>query len=49
LYVADANTGNFAVYTIPWNRQATAVNRPQQERMRLIFNGSARNLQIRGE
>ena len=49
VYVADANTGNFAVYALPWNRQATAVNRPQQAPMVLIFKGSARNLDIRGQ
>jgi hypothetical protein len=49
VYVADANTGNFAVYALPWNRQAMAVNRPQQAPMMLVFKGSARNLQIRGE
>jgi hypothetical protein len=49
VYVADANTGNFAVYAIPWNRQATAANRPQQAPMVLIFRGSARNLEIRGQ
>ena len=49
VYVADANTGNFAVYALPWNRQATASNRPQQAPMALIFKGSARNLEIRGQ
>jgi hypothetical protein len=49
VYVADANTGNFAVYALPWNRQATSVNRPQQAPMVRIFAGSARNLEIRGQ
>jgi hypothetical protein len=49
VYVADSTTGNFAVYTIPWNRQAAAANRPQQSAMKLVFKGSARNLEIRGQ
>ncbi|MHB0956514.1 MAG: hypothetical protein ACYC6N_02895 [Pirellulaceae bacterium] len=49
VYVADANSGNFAVYALPWNRQATASNRAQQAPMALIFKGSARNLEIRGQ
>jgi hypothetical protein len=49
VYVADANTGNFAVYALPWNRQANSTNRPQQAPMALIFKGSARNLEIRGQ
>lgn len=48
VYVADANTGNFAVYALPWNRQATATGRPQQAPMVLVFKGSARNLDVRG-
>jgi hypothetical protein len=47
VYVADASTGNFAVYALPWNRQVQAVNRPQTATMQLIFKGSARNLDIR--
>ncbi len=49
VYVADATTGNFAVYTIPWNRQAAAANRGQQSPMKLVFKGTARNLEIRGD
>jgi len=49
VYVADATTGNFAVYTIPWNRQAAAANRAQQSPMKLVFKGAARNLEIRGQ
>jgi hypothetical protein len=49
VYVADANTGNFAVYALPWNRQAVAANMPQQAPMALVFKGSARSLEIRGQ
>ncbi len=47
VYVADAATGNFVVYALPWNRQATAVNQPQQARMHVVFRGSARSPDIR--
>jgi hypothetical protein len=37
------------VYALPWNRQAVAANRAQQAPMVLVFKGSARNLEIRGQ
>lgn len=49
VYVADAHSGNFAVYAIPWNRQATATNQPQQGPMTCFFTGTARSLVIRGQ
>ncbi|MCU0961318.1 MAG: hypothetical protein MUF48_14570 [Pirellulaceae bacterium] len=49
VYVADANTGNFAIYAIPWNRQATVTNRPQELPMVVLLTGSARNREIRGQ
>lgn len=49
VYVADANSGNFAIYAIPWNRQATVTNRPQEAPMVVLLTGSARNLEIRGQ
>ena len=41
VYVADAHSGNFGVYAIPWNRQATATNQPQQGPMIRFFTGTA--------
>ncbi len=49
VYVADANTGNFAIYAIPWNRQATVTNRPQEAPMVVLLAGSARSVEIRGQ
>ena len=49
VYVADATSGNFAAYIIPWNRNATAANVGQAAPMKLVFKGSARNLEIRGQ
>lgn len=49
VYIADANSGNFAIYAIPWNRQATVTNRPQEAPMAVLLTGSARNVEIRGQ
>jgi hypothetical protein len=49
VYVADAQSGNFGVYAIPWNRQATATNQPQQGPMIRCFVGTARSLELRGQ
>lgn len=47
VYVADAHTGRFAAYSLPWNRNAAAVNQGQVAGMVLIGRGAARNLEIR--
>ncbi len=47
VYVADANTGIFAAYSIPWNRAMETANRPQAAPMVLVGTGKARNLEIR--
>ena len=47
IYVADANTGNFAAYGLMWDRTRARSNTPQQGRFVLIGKGAARDLQIR--
>lgn len=47
LYVVDATTGSFAVYGVPWSRQAEATGTPQGGNLVLLQQGRARNLQIR--
>ncbi len=47
VYVADATSGNFAAYALPFNRNAFNSNAPQIMPMRLIGKGSARNIELR--
>lgn len=47
VYVADANTGNFAAYGIPWNSNMENRNTPQGGPLTLIAGGKARNVEIR--
>lgn len=50
VYVVDANTGRFAAYTLPWNRNLAASSVAAQfAPMALLGKGSARNVEIRGE
>jgi hypothetical protein len=49
VYVADANTGQFAAYALPWNRQAAARATPQVADMIVVGKGSARNWELRGQ
>lgn len=49
VYVADANTGNWAAYALPWNRQAETVGATQVFPMKLIGGGKARELAIRDQ
>ena len=46
VYVVDGNTGNFAAYILPWNRQAVNVGVVQANPMKLIGKGRARSLEI---
>lgn len=46
VYVADSNTGNYAAYSLPWNRQAQQVNVAQFNPMVLIGAGSARQVAV---
>jgi hypothetical protein len=46
VYVADENTGRFAAYYLPWNRQASQYNFAQASPMILLGKGSARNIEL---
>jgi hypothetical protein len=47
VYVADANTGNFAAYGLWWNRNMSAGAAVQQGTLNLLGTGKARTLEIR--
>lgn len=47
VYVADANTGKFAVYSFLWNRTQARSGLPQTGPFVLLDVGKARNLEIR--
>jgi hypothetical protein len=47
VYVADANTGNFAAYTIFFDRTRFRANMAQQGAFQLLDVGKARTLEIR--
>ncbi len=47
VYVADANTGNFAAYTVMWNRTLGKTGTLQQGPFTRILVGKARTLEIR--
>ncbi len=47
VYVGDANTGNFAAYTIMWNRTAARSGTLQQGMFTPLLSGKARTLEIR--
>jgi hypothetical protein len=47
LYVADANTGNFAAYTIYWNQTMGRTGALQTGPFQVIAKGKARTLEIR--
>jgi hypothetical protein len=49
VYVADANSGNWAAYALPWNRQAESVGVTQAFPMKLIGGGKARDLALRDQ
>ena len=44
VYVADANTGNFAAYTFPWDRTASRGGQPQSSPLVRLTVGKFRNL-----
>ncbi|HUG66816.1 MAG TPA: hypothetical protein VMM76_03625 [Pirellulaceae bacterium] len=46
VYVADANTGRYVAYWLPWNKIAAQQNFPQASPMQVLGAGSARNIQI---
>ena len=45
-YVVDANTGNFAAYSVPWNPQAWASGQPITAPLVPVDVGRVRNVQI---
>ena len=47
VYVADANSGNVAVYSIPWNRSMASSGRAQSGSLVLMLTGKGRNAAIR--
>jgi hypothetical protein len=47
VYVADANTGEVAVYTFPWNKAAASAAAVQASEMRLVAKWKARSLELR--
>ena len=48
VYVADANTGHFAAYGLPWNRNAAQYNFSQVQPFVRLGIGNVRNIQIEG-
>ena len=46
VYVADANTGNYVIYGLPWDRNAVSNGRSQAGTLRVITKGTARNIPI---
>ncbi len=46
VYVADANTGAYAAYLLPWNRAASQYNFAQANPMILMGRGSARSIVV---
>ena len=46
VYVADANTGHYVAYWLPWNKTAAQYNFAQASAMIVLGKGSARNIQV---
>ncbi len=44
LYVADANTGRYAAYMLPWNKARAQYNVTQIYPMNMLFSGNVRNV-----
>jgi len=47
LYVADANSGNWVSYSLPWSRTTAATGQPQGGTLVKIGFGKARDLELR--
>lgn len=47
VYVVDATTGRFVIYSVPWQRDMAARGAPQQAPLVLLDGGTARNIVIR--
>jgi len=46
VYVTDINTGLFAAYAVPWDRNAEATGRPQAGPLVFVGGGPIRNYQL---
>ena len=46
LYVADANTGRYVAYLLPWNKTALNQNLAQASQLIPIGRGTARNIEV---
>ncbi len=46
VYVADANTGRYVAYLLPWNKAAFQQNVAQANELIPIGKGSARNIEV---
>ncbi len=46
LYVADANTGQYAAYMLPWNKALAQQNVGQTYPMQFLYGGNVRNVAI---
>jgi hypothetical protein len=49
LYVADAASGSWVAYSLPWSRALAATGAPQGGTLLKIGGGKARELQLRNE
>lgn len=49
LYVADANTGNWVSYSLPWSRNTAVTGAPQGGSLLKVGFGKARDLELRGQ
>jgi hypothetical protein len=49
MVVADATTGNWVAYSLPWSRQLAATGAPQGGTLLKIGAGKARELALRNE
>ncbi len=47
IYVAEATSGRFAAYAVPWRRELFVSGRPQQGELVLIQTGSVRTAVVR--
>ncbi len=47
VYVTDTGSGNFAAYSVPWDRTAEGSARPQSGPLLFVGGGPVRNYQIR--
>jgi len=46
VYVADANSGRYVAYLLPWNKAAFSQNVAQANDLIVIGRGSARNIEV---